>query len=201
MTDISQITAEELKQYLKRLTLYSQNKFFKLGWASKGSYRSGPQGMGPQDVVSEAIRKVLEGKRKYNKQAYPVFMNFLRSVVDSIISNMLKLVEHKKVQPLPNRTNDSDQTIVLELEDQKLSPIHNLINKEIVEKVESVLMQTFSNDNIVCGILDSFKAGIIKRSEIAEYLEVKTKDVDNARKRLRRVIEKNLQEYKLEDKK
>jgi hypothetical protein len=193
MIEISQITEEEWKQYLKRLTLYSQNKFFKLGWASKGSYRLGSQSMGPQDVASEAIKKVLEGNRKYNKQAYPVFMNFLRSVVDSIISNMLKLVEHKKVQQLPNITNDSDQTTVFELEDHKLSPIHNLINKEMVEKVESILMLNFSNDNIVCGILDCLKAGIIKRSEIAEYLEVKTKDVDNAQKRVRRFIEKNLQ--------
>lgn len=201
MTDISQITEEELKQYLKRLTLYAQYKFFKIGWARKGSYRSGPQGMGPQDVVSEAIIKVIEGKRKYNKQAYTDFMIFLLSVVDSIISNMLNLAEHKKVQALPNRTNDSDQTTVFELEDQKLSTIHNLINKEIVEKIESVLMRTFSNDNIVCGILDCLKAGIIKRSEIAEYLEVKTKDVDNAQKRLRRAIEKKLQEYKLEDQK
>jgi len=198
MIDIPQITEEELKQYLKRLTLYAQNKFFKLGWARKGAYRAGPQGMGPQDVASEAIRRVIEGKRKYNKQAYPDFMIFLRSVVDSIISNMLNLVEHKKEQSLPYRTNDFDQTKVFELEDKKLAPVYNLINKEIVDKVESVLMRTFSNDNIVCGILECLKAGITKPSEIAEYLEVKTKDVNNAQRRLRKAIETKLQEYKLE---
>ena len=198
MIDISQITEEELKQYLKRLTLYAQKKFFKLGWARKDAYRAGPQSMGPQDVASEAIIRVIEGKRKDNKQAYPDFMIFLRSVVDSIISNMLNLVEHKKEQPLPYRTNDFDQTKVFDLEDKKLSPIHNLINKEIVEKVEAVLMRTFSGDNVVCDILECLKAGITRPSEIAEYLEVKTSDVNNAKKRLRRAIETNLQEYKLE---
>ncbi|MBC8469821.1 MAG: hypothetical protein H8D56_10145 [Planctomycetes bacterium] len=201
MTDISQITEEELKQYIKRLTLYAQKKFFKLGWVRKGSYRIDPQGMGPQDVVAEAIIRVIEGKRKYNKQAYPVYMDFLRSVVDSIIWNMLNLVKHKKVQPLPSITNNYDQKKVFEIEDKKLSPVQNLINKEMADNVKAILISTFSNDDVVCGILECFKAGIIKRSEIAEYLEVKTKDVDNAKKRLRRAIETKLQEYKLEDQK
>jgi hypothetical protein len=125
-------------------------------------------------------------------------MIFLRSVVDSIISNMLNLVEHRKVQTLPNRANECDQTRVFELEGNELSPVHILINKDIAGKVEDVLMRTFANDSIVCGILACLRAGIIKPSEIAEYLEVKTKDVNNAQKRLRRVIEAKLQEYKLE---
>ena len=198
MTDVPEITEEEWRQCLKRLTLYAQSKFFKLGWARKGSYRIGPQGMGPQDVAAEAIKRVIAGKRKYNRQAYPVFMNFLRSVVDSIIWNMLQC---RRAQPLPSTTNAYNETELLELEDKRLCPVDNLINKEMVENIESVLISTFSNDNIVCGILECLKAGIFKRSEIAEYLEVRTKDVDNAKKRLRRAIETKLAEYEFEDQK
>jgi len=198
MTDISEITEDEWRQYQKRLTLHARNKFFRLGWVSKHGCKAGPQGVGPEDVASEAIIKVIEGKRKYNKEEYPDFKMFLRSVVDSIVSNMLNLAERKKLHRLPNVGSDSDETRTFELEDNQLSPLNNLMNKEVVDEVNAVLMTAFSTDNIVCGILECLRAGIMKPSEMAEYLEVNIKDVNNAQKRLRRVIETKLQDFRLE---
>ena len=70
------------------------------------------------------------------------------------------------------------------------------IKKDLVEKIKSILQETFVQDEVVCGMLDCLDAGIDKPSEMAEYLEVSVKEVNNAQKRLRREVDKKLKKYK-----
>jgi hypothetical protein len=63
----------------------------------------------------------------------------------------------------------------------------------MVQKVESILEKNFAEDKIVIGIFECYEAGIYNRSELAEYLEVDAKEIDNAQKRLRREMDKYLQ--------
>ena len=76
------------------------------------------------------------------------------------------------------------------------SIISHLIDSKEAEKIKSILQETFVQDEVVCGMLDCLDAGIDKPSEMAEYLEVGVKEVNNAQKRLRREVDKKLKKYK-----
>lgn len=200
MDKIPAFTEKDLwRKILNRLTLYAQRKFFRLGWKNKDGYRS-PNGQGPEDIASEAIARTIENRRVYNPHRCPVFEQFLRGGVDSIISHMIDSPGFKKRKAAPCIITNEGETKEIEQEGKELDPLQICtekeqvdINKNIIRKVESILEENFSKDRIVIGIYECYKAGIYKRSEVAEYLEVDVKEIDNAQKRLRREMDKYLQ--------
>jgi len=177
---------------LDSTAIYAQRKFVRLGWRSKDRYRS-PHGQGPDDIASEAIIRTIENRRVYNAQKCPDFEHFLRGCVDSIICNLIDSHEFKKRKEIPYIVTDEGETKEIELEGKEADPLQTYIEKDMVQKVESILEQNFAEDKIVIGIYECFKAGIYKRSELADYLGVDVKEIDNAQKRLRREMDKYLQ--------
>jgi len=106
----------------------------------------------------------------------------------------------KKRKAAPCIITNEGETKEIEQEGKELDPLQICIEKEqvdidknIIRKVESILEENFSKDKIVIGIYECYKAGIYKRSEIEEYLEVDVKEIDNAQKRLRRIMGKYFQ--------
>jgi hypothetical protein len=193
MTELPEFTREQWEEYLDRLTLHAVMKYRFRGWVAKGGERIGPCSKAPQDVAYEAVLKVLNGERQYNKEVYPDFLSFLRSIVDSIVSHLANSFESRKSKPMPVAITVQEDCQEIEFEGNEPTPVSVCINKELAEKVKSVLAAEFNEDAVVKGILDCFQAGITKRAEMAELLEIDTKEIDNARKRLQRVIEKKLQ--------
>lgn len=204
MDGVPAFTEDQWRKILNRLTIYAQRKFVRLGWENKDGYRT-PCGQGPEDIASEAIKRTIESKRVYNAQKYPDFEKFLRACVDSIIYNLINSREFKKKKAMPCFVTDEGETVVMETEDREADPLQISIEKEqididknVVQKVESILEKNFAEDKIIIGIVECYKAGIYKRSELAEYLEVEVKEIDNAQKRLRREMDKHLQNRGLE---
>lgn len=185
-------TEDQWRKILDRLTVYAQRKFVRLGWKSKNGYRT-PHGQGPEDIASEAIVRIIENKRVYNAQRCPDFEQFLRGCVDSIISYIINSPDFKKREAMPCITTSEGETEEIEPEGRDIDPLQICIEKDIVEKVKSILKENFAEDIIVSGIYECLNAGIDKRSEQAEYLGVDVKEIDNAQKRLQRAVNKNLQ--------
>ncbi len=191
MTEIQELTDDELTECLERLTLHAAQKFYSYGWkgSSKKNERIGPRAKSPQDIASETIISFIQGDRSYNPEAYPDFMAFLRSAVDSQIYNLSKLVEHKIKKPLTQETNEkADNPTSTEFSGTVPGPLRICISKELVEKLKTSLSLVFNKDELVREIFECMEAGVTKRREIAELLGVKVKEVDNARKRLYRRI-------------
>jgi hypothetical protein len=134
-------------------------------------------------------------------QKYPDFQQFLRSCVDSDISNLINSSEFKNKKVMPHVVTDEGETVEMDIENKEVvNPLQRCIEKEqtgieknMVLKIESVLEKYFSEDKVVLGIYECYKADIFKRSELAEFLEVDAKEIDNAQKRLRREMDKHLQ--------
>jgi len=194
MTKLPELTNEQWQECLERLTLHAAKKFRFLGWTG----RMGPRGKEPQDVAYEAINKVLTGKRQYNKEVYPDFMNFLQSIVDSLIYHLSKSFESKRFKPIPATTTEQGDFEEVEFESREPNPARIFIHKDIAERIKGILAQEFKDDVVVNGILECFEADITKPAEIAELLEKNVKDIYNARKRLQRVIDGKLQNLKME---
>lgn len=191
MADLSKFTEQDWQKLLDRLTVHAQRKYVKLGWFSNGRYRS-PQGQDPEDVAAEAIIRTIDGRRIHDEKKCPDFYYFLKGCVDSIISHSIDSKEAKITESMPSIVTDKGEIKEIELEGCEASPLIICTKKDLAEKVEFILRKAFEQDEIVCGILDCLDAGIDKRSEVAEYLEVSLKEVDNAKKRLRREVDKKL---------
>jgi hypothetical protein len=183
---------DQWRKILNRLTIYAQRKFVRLGWKNKDGYRS-PRGQGPEDIASEVILRTIESRRVYNAERCPDFEQFLRGGVDSIISHIIDSPEFEKRKSMPFVVTDKGETEEIEFEGREADPLQICIEKDMVQKVKTILEKNFAEDKIVIGIFECYKAGIYKRSELAGYLEVDIKEIDNAQKRLRREMDKYLQ--------
>jgi DNA-directed RNA polymerase specialized sigma24 family protein len=200
MDGVPALTEDQWQKILSRLVVYTQRKFFRLGWKNKDGYRA-PGGQGPEDIASEVIVKTIEKIRVYDAKKCPDFQQFLRSCVDSDISNLINSFEFKNKKAMPHVVTDKGETIEMDIENKDaVNPLQICIEKEqigleknLVQKVESVLEKYFSEDKIVIGIYECYEADIFKRSELAEFLEVDVKEIDNAQKRLRREMDKHFQ--------
>jgi hypothetical protein len=200
MAEIPELTKEQWQDHLERLALYALRKFRLRGWAARHIDCAGPKGIGPQDIASEAITRVINGKRSYNSERYPVFMDFLKSIVDSRISQLVESFKRKKTAPLFIVTDERGDCKEIEPEGKEATPVKICVAKDIVEKIKIILKEEFENDPAVNAILECLDAGIEKPTEISELSGVDIKEIYNAQKRLRRAIEQNkkLQSLKTE---
>ena len=191
MAKIPAFTEDQYCKALDRLIIYAQRKFIRLGWRNKDGFRS-PQGQGPDDIASEAIVRIIEGRRIYDKEKCPDFEKFLNGCVDSIISHIIDSPDFNKSKAMPCIITNGGETEEMEYEGRETDPLQTCIEKDTVKQIESILEKNFSEDKIVLGIFECFKEGIYKRSELSMLLEVDVKEIDNAQKRLQRAMDKYL---------
>lgn len=189
MLDISGFTEEQWQRLLDRLTHYALQKYRRLSWINGEQYRS-PKGQGPEDIAIEAIKRLIEGKRQYDEHKYPDILVYLRGVVDSLISHIIESPEFEKKCPMPYIINSDGETEEIGIACKDPGPSKIYMQKEVVEKLKSILRAKFAEDQIVLGILECMEAGIDKRSEMAEYLEVNVTEITNAQKKLQRQFDK-----------
>jgi hypothetical protein len=188
--NFSELTQDQQRQLLDRLTIYAERKYRRLGWFKNGQYRS-PSGQGPDDVAAEAIVRLIEGRRNYDDQKYPDLLEYLKkSVTKSIVSHIIDSPDFEKRKPIPHVLTEDGEIEEIEIESEGDDTTLVYMQKDLVEKINAILQEKFAQDNIVLGILECMKAGIDKPSEMAEYLEVETSDVNNAQKKLRREFDK-----------
>jgi len=186
----SKLTQDQQQQLLDRLTIYAERRYTRLGWFKNGRYRS-PSGQGPDDVAAEAIVRLIEGRRNYDEQKHPDLLEYLKnSVTKSIVSHIIDSPDFEKRKSMPHILTEDGEIEEIEIENGDADPSLVYMQKDLVERINAILQERFAQDDVVLGILECMKAGIDKPSEIAEYLNVKTKDVNNAQKRLRREFDK-----------
>ncbi len=187
--DFLELAQDQQRQLLDRLTVYAERKYKRLGWFKDGHFRS-PSGQGPEDIAAEAIVRLIQGRRTYDEQKYPDLLVYLKNVVDSIVYHIIKSIDFEKRKSKPYTLTEDGKIEEIEIENGGDDPSKVLIQKDLVEKINTVLYEKFAQDDIVLGILECMKAGIDKLSDIAEYLDIKTSYINNAQKRLRREFDK-----------
>lgn len=187
------ITEEYLWRCLDRLTYYAAMKFKKIGYYSKNGFRS-LKGEDPSGVAVNAIISAIDGTRAYDKNQYPDFMDFLRGVVDSTISNALRSSEVKKCKTSLDVNYEASDTLKNRESDHE-DVIGTL---EMAEHVKMILYEEFDKDDIVKKILECSDAEIYDRAEMAEYLGVRPEDITNAKKKIGRAVDKKLANQKQE---
>jgi len=188
---VVKITDDQWAEYLERLTYHITKKFFWLGWGNPRNGYSGPEGKEPTDIALEVISRVIDENRIYNSGAYTDFMHFLRSAADSIINHLTEKKKKKVMQSLSHECTEAGDCLGDRIPGHEPDPAITSMNKDLLSRIRKIIMRKFANDDVVMKLLDCFDAGIFKRSEVSEYLDMPVKEYDNAMKRLRREVLKH----------
>jgi hypothetical protein len=149
-----------------------------------------PGGKEVADIVQEAIEDVLLGKRGWDPEKHPDLLDFMRSVVNSKISHLLKGAENRKgeLAPAENSEDSVDHFDTLP-HGNATTAVIQLQEKED-EARNSELILTFydfvADDKLLQGIVGCMIEGISKRSEIAAALQTNEQEITNANKRMER---------------
>lgn len=166
---------------------YAHSRITKLQWHTKdGQARAGHDAT---DVAKEAMSRVFDGRRKWDPKTYPNIFEYLRSVVNSLISHSINAPGHV-LQGVPSPGAESDEPVTEVETPDTITPIDHLIHKDLSE----YLAKAAKGDEILEGIILCIECGVEKPADMAEELKVDIEEVYKARKRLRRIAEKYVNE-------
>jgi DNA-directed RNA polymerase specialized sigma24 family protein len=162
------------------LKLVTEMDLLRLKTIARLHARGLPPDVGWEDLLQEALTRVLTGARRIPEQIAPVA--FIAGVMRSLRS------EHwRRAGGAGARYAASDyrayRTRELALKDSAPDPERSLIAIEELEAIERL----FADDRIVLGIIDALGEGL-SPEQIRSALALSKTDYDSARRRLRRCL-------------
>jgi RNA polymerase sigma factor (sigma-70 family) len=102
---LNQLTDNQWGVLLKQLTLYAEFKLDNIGFQPRSELDS----LNGEDFAQEAIKRLIEGRRKWDPQKHPDLLIYLKLVVKSLISNHIK-----SSRSSPVRTKDLLESMATE---------------------------------------------------------------------------------------
>ena len=177
------IPEREWGDIYKKLTAYSENRLVKVGFGP----RSEKDNVTGEDFVVQAIEKLFEGSRAWDFKRFPDLLIHLKGIVKSLISSHLKSSTRSVVRK---------QKVMGEIEEpEKLKSARHLHDEETPEQIIindenwKQIEVEFGEDEIGFLIFCEWVDETPPRT-IADNYDIDVKDVYNALKRGRRIIQK-----------
>ena len=195
MNPLPDIPDQKWPEIVDRLTLHAACKLRKLAWRGVSWGRGGrpPGGIEPADIAADAILSVIAGERTWNQTKQPCFLTFLKGIVDSKVSHLVESCDNRVSIRLTDRTDHED--CPCSSRNDTRPPDEIVADSELAAKFRAEMLAAIEGDQLATQLFECFEADITNRSEIAEVLGVSVADVDNARKRLARRVEKGHKQY------
>ncbi len=181
---ITQIDEEELAGIILKLTDYADIKARTRRWKT-GNHENLPQGNAPEDIAFEAITRFLSGDRKWNQDRYPCILDFLKSVVDSLISHLINSQDHKSMEYFPEDINGNPQESILGQQQSISLPTQEieLLSDERIGQIYKAI----GGDVELQAIMDAIMQGYIKPRDLAEITGINVKRVNQLKRTLDRM--------------
>ena len=145
-----------------------------------------PVGHRAEDAVQIAFERVWNGTRRWNQERYPQLADFLTSVVDSVISDLVRGEEHKRRGGLPL----GGPTIP----DPSLSALDRVASDECYKALVEAVEDATADDPMLRQTLTLLLGGS-KPGEIARELRIDRIEVYNALRKVRRRLSNTLAEH------
>ena len=166
-----------------------------MNYCSKKKYKEWnlPKGNRAEDIAQQAITLVLSGKRKWNTTKYPDFLRFMQfSVCRSLISNLYSNKEEQTTNKLSQTDyffsgeDDSSQINDGSIIGFDLHYEEIIDNKKFIQELEKELNGDDTGQLVLLAIIETDA----KNKEIAADLGIPINEVTNAKKRIKRAVEK-----------
>jgi hypothetical protein len=144
------------------------------------------------DFVHTAVERIYGGSRQWNKERYPDFMDFFKSVIDSLIYHENKKLNNFKTTPILNpngKENILDIEVGVEYEFDSLkqqNPEKLVIIKNKYEEFYRKAYDIFKGNKDLETVFQLINKGITKPKEIAEITGLTIRKINNVKKKLRR---------------
>jgi len=180
---INFLNEQDWSDLIKRLIAYVH---FKVNYHKKWLRGSKDliEGYKPEDIVFESISDIYIGDRNWNKERYSLLIDFLKSVIDSKVSNLITSYSQTH-QNVVNNEEEHELFGTISVERDSLDLI---ISDEFLAEVYKSIEGDNELEEIVLLILDD-----LPNREIAQELDIEVKDVVNRKKKLKRVLLKLLE--------
>jgi hypothetical protein len=187
LSNIPDLSDEQWDELLERLTYHASCRLARLRWRG---VRSGPPpgGVEAADFASKAMELVILGQRAWDRSAYPDFAKFMKSVIDSRISSLVRSIENRTTRRIGRPGASDEGAAAYEFSGYDEEPIELDIQREDAEAFRAAVIKALDGDEQAFQVFECLEADITKPAEIAEYLGVPVKEINNVQKRLRRKL-------------
>lgn len=135
-----------------------------------------------EELAHTTLKKIFNGERRWNRDKYPDFIDFAKAAVDSEVSN----AKTHSSNTVKSRAIDEHDPTLVALESfgaSTSSPEQESVDQDFKEAI----LRTVEDDGQVRDLVEVvLELGIVKRSELMEYLEMDGKSYDTLRRRAQR---------------
>ena len=151
-----------------------------------------PKGKTADDFVQEAIASIFDGEstRNWDSAKHPDINKYLMGVISSLMSNLFTSAEMKIITSLSPDTFGTNSPMPFYDSVPQLDGKMDLVT--LIEKIQTDL----EDDEIAFFVFTERLDGLPNR-EIASSLGIEVRDVENAQKRINRVIKKHEKDFRL----
>jgi hypothetical protein len=183
---------EAIRQLLADLADHADRKMRRLSWRGVRFVcgANAPGGCGAEDVVQTAVHRYLCGDRNWNRERYPALADFLKSVIDSIVSQLVNQAENKVSSPFPQVSRQNGHVTAWDAPDPKASVLATVVDRELAARANDAIQLVLAGDEEARKVWGCITAGITKPREIAEMEDLDVKRVNNVKKRLRAKLDR-----------
>jgi len=167
----------------------------RIGYRSWGGQRGGslPAGKEAEDVVYEAIEKVLSGRRSWDPEAKPDLVQFLKDVIESDVHHLAVGFENRRIvgetEIEAGREDGVRDRFLDTVQSPGSSPAEALLRREVEEEgreFASAFLATLDRDPVLKAAVACIFDGVVKPADISERTGLTVEEIYNVRKRLQR---------------
>lgn len=155
---------------------------FKMGSSFTKGGGALPLGHKPEDIAQEAIRRVLEGKRRWDPNQDPDLCDYLKSVVSSLISALWEKADYSR--------KDGDPVE----EHLDISSSENPTYNDCLDALKEILDEATSDDVDLEYVRMGFEDEM-KSAQIASFIGSEVKEVYTLTRKLRRRASRKMKEH------
>lgn len=141
----------------------------------------------------QILEKLLDGRRKRKKDKYPDFSFFFSLIIKSEIQNKIgsrEYTDSKKTISIHTHDDDSDiegvnSSFINNIECDQLSPEDKIVYQEKLDKITELLKEDETASLVFYFMIDGYSS-----LEISDLMEKPVSEIENAKKRIKRVVNK-----------
>jgi len=200
---LERIRTANWKEIAEDLLKYATAKVRRRRWRT-GNREDLAKGWKANDLVNEAVKRMLAGKRQWNPEKDPDLLLYLRNVIDSLVSNLAKDKDNRLVTYIPEEAGRDPEEMLNRApagspHAEYLSPTSPLIEDGITEsrtatpEEESLLEEIFTaagKNPELQSVVDAIMDGNGKPTLIATATGLDVERVYQLLRTLRRIDER-----------
>lgn len=162
---------DEWLKFYNALVIFTRRECGKLSWKT-GKTGHLPKGYSPESIAQEAITRLFDGTRDWNREAYPgpSPLRILMATVESIVGDLVRSEEHRRMKHLTGMADSDNEAS--ESEDQTERLIRRARKADPLNVPDAPDRTTYLRD-----VFERIRRRVSERADLLGYFECLMKDL------------------------